>query len=1239
MKVFICLINCIILLILSLPLKAQTMVEYTHYPLSATQAVPPNILILMDNSSTMSQQAYEGDFNPQITYDGYFDPTAQYSYVNDSYFGRNLTGNWHGNFLNWLTMRRIDILRKVLIGGKAVTNSRNGSGIQQLIGEEEIEAGYEFIKQYQQGAGTYYPVPSWFGLTASSPVYFGLDKGYIYVGDDINPFSHYTRRFAIRVQKESRYETDKFIEGNIAGLVQRIGTKARFGLEVFNDDGEGGTIINPIGDDLSNLITNIENSKATTWSPLAESFFEGVRYFMQISPYYPHTPIDYGLGKLNDPFFLQEVSCYVPCAQCFVILMSDGESTHDLNIPPSPPEGSSGNLRDYDGDGNDPGLYAEEGSDYLDDIALWAHTSDLRRGDQDLEGTQNITLFTIFAFGSGSRLLKDAAKNGGFIDLNRNGVPDLDQEWDSDGDGIPDNYLEAQEGYLLEERLVQAVTKIFQRAASGSGVAIVSDLFQDEATLFQAFFKPYRYQMSTETNWMGFLHALWIDALGNIREDTDGDKALVYKQDKIIRFVFDEASQETNVEVFSDTDGDGRADHDVPEATRSLEGICPLWEAGEKIALINASEREVKTFIDKDGDGSVDPGEFVDFIPEKASILRPYLRAIDNSEAADIINYIRGEEIPGFRKRTIKLNGIKRVWKLGDIVHSTPALSKHPLENYHLIYGDVTYGAFFKRWSHRPLTIFAGANDGMIHAFRGGIYHPGDNPHTSEKEERGWYSSDPNAASSGGIGDERWAYIPYNLLPHLKWLTRRDYTHVDYVDLKPKVTDARIFTDGAGNPIDSDHPEGWGTILIGGMRLGGGSISIIDDFGSGTKTRCFKSAYFALDITVPDNPRLLWEFTHPELGFTTSYPAIVRVEANKGVDQPEDDKWFVLFGSGPTDYQGTSSQYASLFVVDLKTGELAKVFKGEEENGFMSSPISIDLNLDFNADVIYVGESYFSKDGWQGKVYRLSTKVCVGDACEDPHRWNYTTNPKSWTFSTLFSSPQPITAAPNASLDEQKNLWVYFGTGRYYNVVDRIDSDSAQYFFGIKDPCYTGTCTEEVAFNQLYDSSSIVVYQGGEVSGAATTNWNDFVAEVQKKEGWYITFFFGRERVLTKPSLLGGILIFTTYTPDDDMCSTGGMSNLYTLYYQTGTAWKKSVELLERQNLYGNGEEAPSGEPKPKGSMKVKIPLKEGLSSSPTVHVGKTITILSSDSNSMIKAFTMKPAFKIRSGMESWREE
>jgi type IV pilus assembly protein PilY1 len=1211
------------------------MLDYTHYPLSATHDVPPSILILMDNSDSMCQQAYEGSFDPLTTYDGYFEPSAAYSYVNDSYFEMNTSGAWNGNFLNWLTMRRIDMVRKVLIGGKAIPHSRTGSGIQYLLGEDRSITGYALLKQYEEGAGTVYPDQEALGLEPASPVYLGLDNGLIYAGNTPNPFIHPTMQFKIQVKKEERHEPDDFVDGNIAGLLTKLYIKARLGLALFNSDGEGATITNPIGNDLNSIITTIETCPMTTWSPLAESLFEGVRYIMQTAPYYPHSPPDYGLGTDDDPFFFQAFSQTIPCSQVFIILITDGESTHDQNIPVHPPGEATGtSLRDYDQDARDPVLFPEEGSDYLDDIALWSHTSDLRQGNQHLEGIQNSTLFIIDAFSTGSQLLQDAAKNGGFNDLNGNGRPDSNEEWDSNGDGIPDTYYSAHNISQLGKQMVQAAVHILNKTASGGGLTLASHPVCDATSLFKAFFKPYRSPGKSETHWMGLLPALWVDAFGNIREDTDGDRALVYDRDNIIRFITDEEGSETRVEVLRDTDGDGQADHDT-STILSLEKIDPIWEAGKNLALMNPAERTIKTFVDRNGDGSVDPGEYIDFFPEHAALLRPYLRAVDDDEAADIIDYIRGEEISPFRKRTIDVGGTERIWKLGDIVHSAPAISKHPLENYHLLYGDGTYEAFYDRWKTRQMTVFVGANDGMMHAFNGGTFSCGDNPNTTGKEEHGWYGG----TDAETIGYERWAYIPYNLLPHLKWLTKRDYTHVNYVDVKPKVTDARIFTDTAGNPIDSDHPHGWGTILIGGMGLGGGTIATSDDFGSGTETRSFSSAYFALDITVPDTPRLLWEFTHPELGFTTSYPALVRLESRQGIQEPDDDRWFVLFGSGPTDYQGMSTQPPRLFVVDLKTGKLAQVFDGEDTNGFMSSPTSIDANLNFNTDVIYIGASHVSEETGQGKIYRLSPLVCTGNDCSEQDNWSYATTPENWTFSTLFSAPQPITAPASASLDEEQNLWVFFGTGKYYGLWDRLDRHAQHFFFGIKDPCHGNTCTDEVPFNQLYDSSPVCVHRGGTVGGAAATTWNDFVYEVKQKEGWYLTFSSEGERVISKANLLGGILSFTTYKPSDDLCSTIGSGNLYTLYYQTGTAWKSPMHFLSREEAYGDSGTAPEDETDPDDSMGTKLPLQQVIPSSPVIHIGKTITVLSSGNSSAIETLSLKPLSQVRSGMDSWREQ
>jgi hypothetical protein len=108
----------------------------------------------------------------------------------------------------------------------------------------------------------------------------------------------------------------------------------------------------------------------------------------------------------------------------------------------------------------------DSGSHYLDDVAYWAHTTDLRpcSGTTDgtiaglsvtghcIAGTQSLTVYSFFAFGNinGRGILAQAARLGGFEDSNNDGIPQTN-EWDKENnltgaatpDGIPDAYFES----------------------------------------------------------------------------------------------------------------------------------------------------------------------------------------------------------------------------------------------------------------------------------------------------------------------------------------------------------------------------------------------------------------------------------------------------------------------------------------------------------------------------------------------------------------------------------------------------------------------------------------------------------------------------------------------------------------------------------------------------------------------------------------------------------------------------
>jgi type IV pilus assembly protein PilY1 len=765
--------------------------------------------------------------------------------------------------------------------------------------------------------------------------------------------------------------------------------------------------------------------------------------------------------------------------------------------------------------------------------------------------------FTVSAGGSSATLLKDplwyAAKYGGFDDINGNNLPDDPKEW-ARNDGVnPDTYFYVENPLNLEVQLNKAIGEILRRVSSGTAVSVLSTSAAGEGSLFQAYFNPSLFTVvggkTQEITWTGYLNALWVDQYGNLRED-DGDKKLVLTQDPIIQFDLDAVTGDTIVRKYRDTNGDGVADTLL--GTYSLTDLKPIWEAGKALAQMNASDRNISTFINGDGVHNQPSGSewsINNFTTANAHNFRPYLNAASDAEAANIIQFIREGTFSGCQRER-RVDG-SNYWRLGDIVNSTPTVVGMPMDQYHLIYGDTSYLEFFRDKKARKTVIYVGANDGMLHAFSAGTYHAGDDPATSTITERGWYDGD--------IGKELWAYIPYNLLPYLKWLADPGYCHLYYVDLKAKLVDARIFTEG------DDHPNGWGTVLIGAMRLGGKPLTITNFNGGSNRT--FRSAYFAIDVTNPDTPKLLWEFTDDALVssdtyFTTSYPAVARVGAKDAVGS-----WYVIFGTGPTTSDGDGATTGHVYVLDLKTGGEVQQRRYDINVGgnpiFMASPITIDLGLDYGVDVAYIGASYkdLTDSQWKGKIYRLDIR-------------NKTFDQWPTALSTVISFNQPITVAPVAALDPSNRLWFFWGTGRFFSNTDKT-STTVQTLYGVWDPGAWDSSTTAIATAQLNDVTNIRVATGGGVDtnydGISDTTFQNYLADKRaqysaatgRKYGWYLTMTspigINGERVISTPTLLGNIVLFPTFKPEGDICQYGGNSYLYALYYETGTANEAAV--------------------------------------------------------------------------------
>ena len=1283
------------------PPSPCNMTEYSAVPPFVGNALPPNVLLLMDNSGSMQDSAYHLNsetYDPTMTFGGYFEQKcyttsgsgSTLKFVVEAGTLGSCT-HWDGNFLNFISMEKLEVTKFVMMGGKCSARNASGNclGTGNLIGE--TTEGVNAVSYTAAAVSPFTGTCNWNRSTTSGVSYITItnsNSGGTACGSG-GSYST-TKSFALTVVPTTEP----------TGIIQQVGGKARFGLMEYNTS-DGGHVLADVGSTplVSNatcassglpIINAIECTAPTTNTPLAESLYEASRYFAQIAPAFSGSDYSYTTTS-RDPYYFNSPAWltpaqYVPCCKSFVIMFTDGQPTQDMTIPSTimdyahtaaqhgtsvhcavaagctanitagagaPPKHSntSASLHNtmwdhhdncsnyYGGPTSDP--CTGSGGHYLDDVAYWAHTTDLRQATippigaagHDLPGMQNITLYTFFAFGTGSNLLKDAAMVGGFNDLDGDGKPFKDatcgtaspnplcQEWDADGDGVPDTYFESANAFTMRDRLMAAITDILKRSSSGTSVSILSTTETGEGALYQAYFYPSKFEGLNNIQWLGYLQGLFLDSKGNLREDSNQNQTLDLTTDKIVKLVFDPNSGQTVVQRFDDANGDGTPDSSTPSSIVTLDQLLPIWEAGKLLALRADTDRHIYTWVDQNNDGLVTPSEFISFDSSQAALLRPYLNTATTTlgspnpatpDATNVINFIRGANITGYRDRSVTVNGSLHVWKLGDIIYSTPVTVGKPMEQYDLVYKDSSYEQFIQQYQTRRDVVYVGANDGMLHAFNAGTYDP-----ATKKFDPG---------TGHVLGEELWAYVPYNLLPHLRWLTDPNYTHVYYVDQKPKVVDAKIFS------ADADHPGGWGTVLIGGLRLGGGTVSVTDNFGSGTTTRAFQSSFFALDITNPEKPPvLLWTATRSNMGFTTSFPAVARVANSSG-----GSKWVVIMGSGPTNYIGnrgtpnlfSADIYSHLYVFDLSNGTLLNKFDNAVNNEFLGDVTTLDGNLDYGVDTVYVGSAIQNGTAWNGNLYRVVTKN--------------DTNPANWHLSTLYSAPGPILEAPSLSIDSFLNLWVYFGTGRFLSANDKAYGASEfQAMYGIKDEDNTNNrvcwqddtgCTP-VTTSQLLDVSNASVDTDGTQTGTISFNggniseptFTDLLTKARDPSvrGWVLTFSTAGERVLAKPVILAGVVLFSTFTPTNDVCGFQGEGKLYATYFETGSAYSSPVigttgNVINRSTDLGQG-----------------VPSMAGL------HIGteEGVRGFVQQGTGSISEVDGTPPFKFKSGVMTWQEK
>ncbi len=403
------------------------------------------------------------------------------------------------------------------------------------------------------------------------------------------------------------------------------------------------------------------------------------------------------------------------------------------------------------------------------------------------------------------------------------------------------------------------------------------------------------------------------------------------------------------------------------------------WDAGNELSVNKpASSRTIYTIIG---------GTRHDFTTGNASITNVMVNASSSSEKDKIINFTRG--IDTYDEDVDDNSSEEKQWKLGDIFHSTPVLVRPPFAAT----TDASYNTFKSANASRTTVLLAGANDGMLHAFR---------------------ESD---------GAELWGFIPPDQLDDLKDLTAISAQHDFLVDGSPIAADAKIGATPA-----------WKTIVLFGQRRGGKN-------------------YYALDVTDTTNPLYKWSFTDAKMGETWSEPVIGRIKLSDGTSKYV----AFVGGGYDTAANNSSGKAFYVVDLDngTKLWEYYNPGLVSDDRQYMNfslaaSPRAVDLNSDGHVDRVFIGDV-----GGQLWKFDLSTPATISGGVIT--NWNQAqigkrffvgapsqTNPPA---AGEYYPAQGIYTPPALALDSAKNLWVYFGTGDR----NHPNNNSTNRFYGIKD--------------------------------------------------------------------------------------------------------------------------------------------------------------------------------------------
>lgn len=529
--------------------------------------------------------------------------------------------------------------------------------------------------------------------------------------------------------------------------------------------------------------------------------------------------------------------------------------------------------------------------------------------------------------------------------------------------------------------------------------------------------------------------------------------------------------------------------------------------------------------------------------------------------------------------------------RLGAIYHSTPVIigppsMELPLTSYnvgpHISAGDTFEDGdqigFRQLYARRPHIIYAATMDGILHAF------------------------DLHAENTSGNNPELWGFVPPMLLDLLDDQRR---TQMFLLDGNITVRDVRLWkANEVGTDPDDPSLEEWATILVMGLRYGGGV-----------------RGYFALDVTAPETgasapgsqnqaddngpmrqpadppygqPFLRWQITSDTvlpastgyayeslrsfagLGQTYGRPAFGTVVVEDGSDAGETGVVILPGGRRPSG-EDNPAVGCGLYIVDASDGRLIRWLHPDDASCSIDEGEPLcEYTPSTSFDCQFVGTP-LPLGGVPGEV---TTRIFVGDSRGTLYRADLSDpDPSEWTVEPFFSlyeedeaSPQPIMEAPAAARDHRGLVTLVFGTGNPDDLqgrpVNRMASVTEMFDFGgltdTEDPIVGGDHTCHLDWGDVTPDFEGTLFS---LPTQCTTTdrvfpWVNWAlnmdpssvystANLDGVSGGTNSPFVVGERLMGSPVIFNETTYFTTFVPgaDPDNCCMPGHGRILGIHY------------------------------------------------------------------------------------------